>query len=127
PSGGGADAARGSRPASARTLDVTNMDKTVAVIGAGLVGRAWAMVFARGGWRVRLHDRDASQLRGAQAYIAASLDEQASFGLVREPADARARIDYFPALDAAVADVAWVQENLPETLDVKREIFAALD
>ena len=103
------------------------MDKTVAVIGAGLVGRAWAMVFARGGWRVRLHDRDASQLRGAQAYIAASLDEQASFGLVREPADARARIDYFPALDAAVADVAWVQENLPETLDAKREIFAALD
>ncbi len=103
------------------------MDKTVAVIGAGLVGRAWAMVFARGGWRVRLHDRDASQLRAAEGYIAASLDEQASFGLVSDPADARARIEYFPALDAAVADVAWVQENLPETLDAKREIFAALD
>jgi 3-hydroxyacyl-CoA dehydrogenase len=31
------------------------------------------------------------------------------------------------ALDEALAGVAWVQENLPETLDVKREVFAALD
>ena len=90
------------------------MEKTVAVIGAGLVGRAWAMVFARAGWRVRVHDRDAAQLRAAQTFIAMSLDEQAEFGLVADP-------------DAARAGVDWVQESLPETLEVKREAFAALD
>ena len=42
------------------------MEKTVAVIGAGLIGRAWAMVFARAGWRVRLHDRDRAQLDAAR-------------------------------------------------------------
>ena len=40
------------------------------MIGAGLIGRAWAMVFARAGWRVRLHDSDATQLAGARRLIA---------------------------------------------------------
>ena len=103
------------------------MEKTAAVIGAGLVGRAWAMVFARAGWRVRVHDRDAAQLRAAQSYIATSLDEQAEFGLVADPGSARARAVYVAALDEAVADADWVQESLPEVLEVKREAFATLD
>jgi len=103
------------------------MEKTVAVIGAGLIGRAWAMVFARAGWRVRLHDRERAQLVAARTFIAASLDEQAGYGLVDDPATARARIDYVPALPDALAGVDWVQENLPETLEVKREVFALLD
>ena len=85
------------------------------------------MVFARAGWRVRLNDRDAAQLGAAQAFIAASLDEQAGYGLVTAPEAALARIAYVPALGDALAGVDWVQENLPETLDVKREVFATLD
>ena len=103
------------------------MEKIIGVIGAGLIGRAWAMVFARAGWRVRLNDRDSAQLGAAQAFIAASLDEQAGYGLVADPEAALARIAYTPALEDALAGVDWVQENLPETLDVKREVFAALD
>ena len=103
------------------------MGKTIAVIGAGLIGRAWAMVFARAGWRVRLNDRDPAQLGAALAYIAASLDEQAGFGLVTDPKLALSRVDCVPALEDALADVNWVQENLPETLDVKRDVFSALD
>ncbi len=103
------------------------MEKTVAVIGAGLIGRAWAMVFARANWRVRVYDRDATQLRAAERFVAASLDEQAEYGLVADPDAARAGIVYVPALDEALAGVDWVQENLPETLEVKREVFAALD
>ncbi len=103
------------------------MEKTIAVIGAGLIGRAWAMVFARAGWRVRLNDRDTAQLGSARAYIAASLDEQAGFGLVTDPESALARVSYVSALADACAGVGWVQENLPETLDAKREVFAAMD
>ena len=103
------------------------MDKTLAVIGAGLIGRAWAMVFARAGWRVRLHDRHGTQLDAARAFIASSLDEQARHGLVADPAAAAARIDYVPGLADALAGVDWVQENLPEDRDVKREAFALLD
>jgi 3-hydroxyacyl-CoA dehydrogenase len=103
------------------------MQKTIAVIGAGLIGRAWAMVFARAGWRARLADHAPSQLDAAAAFIAASLDEQATFGLVMDPAGALGRIEFVPDIEAAVAGVDWVQENLPESEAVKREVFALLD
>lgn len=103
------------------------MQKTIAVIGAGLIGRAWAMVFARAGWRVRLTDREASQLDSAAEFIAASLGEQARFGLVANPAEARSRIDFAPDIETAVAGVDWVQENLPEDEAIKREVFELLD
>ena len=103
------------------------MERTLAVIGAGLIGRAWSMVFARAGWRVRVHDADASQLLAAQSFIAASLDEQAEFGLVADPGAARARIAYVAAIEDAVAGADWVQENLPETLEAKLAAFATLD
>ena len=103
------------------------MEKTIAVVGAGLIGRAWAMVFARAGWRVRLTDHAASQLDAAREFIAASLEEQAAFGLAADPADALSRIDCVADLEAAVAKAAWVQENLPETEAVKREVFVLLD
>src|ERR1700733_8282308 len=32
------------------------MTETVAIVGSGLIGRAWAMIFARAGWTVRLYD-----------------------------------------------------------------------
>ena len=103
------------------------MEKTIAVIGAGLIGRAWAMVFARAGWRMRLNDRDPAQLGAARRFIAASLDEQAEYGLVIDPGAALARIACVSGLDDAVNGVDWVQENLPETIAAKREVFAALD
>ena len=103
------------------------MTKTVAVIGAGLIGRAWAMVFARAGWRVRLHDNSDAQLQAARGFIADSLAEQATYGLAADPAAALARIEYVPDLADAVAGADWVQENLPEVVEVKRDVFAALD
>jgi len=103
------------------------MDKTIAVIGAGLIGRAWAMVFARAGWAVRLTDTNADQLSRARAFIAASLDEQRQFGLVADAGAALARIEYAADLESAIAGADWVQENLPEKVDVKREVFEELD
>ena len=103
------------------------MEKTAAVIGAGLIGRAWAMVFARAGWRVRLYDSVPAQLDAARGFIAESLDLQAQHGLVADPVAARARIAYVPDLADAVSAADWVQENLPESLDVKIEVFATLD
>jgi len=103
------------------------MDKTIAVIGAGLIGRAWAMVFARAGWAVRLTDTNADQLSRARAFIAASLDEQRQHELVADAGAALARIEYAADLESAVAGADWVQENLPEKVDVKREVFEELD
>ena len=103
------------------------MNGTAAVIGAGLIGRAWAMVFARAGWRVRLHDSDAAQLAAARRRIAENFAEQQAAGLVDDVAATIGRIDGCPELDDALAGCDWVQENLPEQVDIKRSMFARLD
>src|SRR2546428_4171250 len=82
------------------------MNKSAAMIGAGLIGRAWAMVFARAGWTVRLYDSHPAQLANARDYIAASLVEQETAGLCDAAAAAVARIEYEYSLDHAVASAA---------------------
>jgi len=103
------------------------MDKTAAMIGSGLIGRAWAMVFARAGWRVRLYDGVEGQVAAARKLIAASLAEQQSAGLVDDAAAALDRIAPASTIEDAVVGAQWVQENLPEILDLKREVFRTLD
>ncbi len=103
------------------------MTDTVAVVGAGLIGRAWAIVFARGGLSVRLHDREPAALDAALARIDAALDELTRAGLIEEAGAIRSRITTAARLADAVADVGHVQECGPETVDAKRALFAELD
>ena len=102
-------------------------DKTAAMIGAGLIGRAWAMVFARAGWAVRLYDSNPAQIAAARAYVGPSLGEQQAAGLCDDAGVAQARIDYVSSLEAAVPGAQWVHEHLPEELALKRVLFAQLD
>jgi 3-hydroxyacyl-CoA dehydrogenase len=103
------------------------MKTSAAMIGGGLIGRAWAMVFARAGWQVRLFDSVPAQRVAAHDYMGASLAEQQAYGLVDDAARALARIAIVDRLEDAVTDATWIQENLPEVLVVKREVFVALD
>ncbi len=100
---------------------------TVGIIGTGLIGRAWANVFARGGWDVRLWDPDAAALANAPNLIAKALQDVARHGLATDPAAAAKRIGVATSLEDAVRDVAFVQENGPERVEAKLEIFARLD
>jgi 3-hydroxyacyl-CoA dehydrogenase len=85
------------------------------------------MVFARAGWQVRLYDNVASQLDLARGHIATSLAEQQAVGLISDAESAAARVAMVDRIEDAVAGVEWVQENLPEQLEVKRDVFRALD
>jgi 3-hydroxyacyl-CoA dehydrogenase len=100
----------------------------IAIVGAGLIGRGWAIVFARAGHPVRLHDTDATAMAHSYAYIGARLDELAGFGLLDDgPATVLARITCEPDLAEAVSHVAMVQENVRETVEDKKAIFSRLD
>ena len=99
----------------------------VAIIGAGLIGRSWAIVFARAGWDVALCDADADQCRRAKPLIEASLADLAAHGLLGDPAGAAARVRVATDLADAVERADFVQENLPETLEAKAAIFRELD
>lgn len=103
------------------------MARVVAIVGSGLIGRSWACVFARAGWEARLHDSVPGQAERARDLIAASLREQATHGLVQDPAAALARISIVRDLAEAVAGASFVQESTPETIENKCAVFRALD
>jgi L-gulonate 3-dehydrogenase len=101
---------------------------TIAVVGAGSIGAAWAIVFATAGLRVNLQDTDSARLEQSRAGIRASLEDLLAYDLVSEPADAvLARIQFLSDLPAALAGATYVQECVPEDLDLKRRLFADLD
>ena len=75
----------------------------IAVIGTGLIGQAWAIVFARGKHEVRLWDGFAEATAKAMPLIAEQLNDLHQAGLIDEPAAALlARIKGFDKLEDAL-------------------------
>jgi L-gulonate 3-dehydrogenase len=101
--------------------------ESVAVIGSGLIGRSWATVFAAAGCEVALYDAVPSAAETAHALVVQSLDELAGHGLVGDAAGAATRVRVAANLADALAGAAYVQENAPERLEIKRTVFAELD
>jgi len=100
----------------------------VACIGAGTVGRAWAVVFARAGYEVALYDALPGEVT-EQAIPAArrSLELLAEFGLIDEPVDTiMARLHPATSIAAAAAGTVYVQESVREDLDTKRAVFSEI-
>jgi 3-hydroxybutyryl-CoA dehydrogenase len=105
-----------------------------AVVGAGRIGRQIALAFALGGWRVRLRDVKARSrtdadavLRDARREIERDLGLMVDETVIKPPeaAEALHLIDTGVGLDG-LDSCAFVQEALPELLDVKRDAFARL-
>ena len=100
----------------------------VAIIGAGLIGRAWSIVFARAGFDVALWDPVPQAIAAAQDFIAERLPELREAGLLDgEPAAVRTRIRPAASLADAVQGAEHVQENGPENVADKQRIFMELD
>jgi len=98
---------------------------TVAVVGAGLVGRGWTPVFTRAGYRVNVYDTDASQLDLAQQRISEFLaGDEAGRIKGQDQVDL---VSYTDDLEQALCGAVHVQENAPEALPVKQELFRRLD
>lgn len=102
------------------------MNHHVAVIGAGLIGRAWAIVFARAGFDVVLHDISAEALAKAGESIEAAAADLVAAGLVDDTAFTT-RIRLESDLVKALAGVDYVQECGPEVLEAKQALFADLE
>lgn len=99
----------------------------IALVGAGLVGQAWAIVFGRAGHDVVLYDADAGALSRARDGIAARLDDLVAAGLLEDPDAVLGRIRQVKDLAEALVGATYVQESTPERVEVKRAVFADLD
>jgi 3-hydroxyacyl-CoA dehydrogenase len=105
-----------------------NSNETVAIVGAGSIGVAFALVFARAGWQVRVQDPDAARLAAVHGEVAERAAALKTFELLDEaPQAVCERISTMSGLSDAVAGVPLVLECAPEKIEIKRELFAQLD
>lgn len=101
----------------------------VAIVGSGFIGRAWAISFARAGHDVRMWDQSPAATGGARDYIAGVLGDLAANDLLRGQSvdTVLGRIAIVTELAEALADAVHVQENTPENLEIKRQVFSLID
>ena len=100
----------------------------IAVVGAGIVGRAWATVFSRAGHEVRLYDAKPDAAVAALSAIDTMLALYEAGGLLDEGGRASALSRVRPAdnLTDAVGEAIYIQECVPEILDVKQSVTEAI-
>ena len=103
--------------------------RTVAVLGAGTMGHGIAQIAAMAGFDVILRDIAEDLVTRGRERIRANLDKGVALGKVSESdrEAALARIAGTTDLARAVADAELVVEAAPEAIELKREIFTAVD
>ena len=101
--------------------------RCAAIIGTGLIGQGWAIVFARKGWSVRLYDVNAAMLAEARSLILQQLRELETQGLLEDADGIIGRVHVADSLADAVKGACYIQENSPEKVEIKRALFSELD
>jgi 3-hydroxyacyl-CoA dehydrogenase len=105
------------------------MNKKVSIIGMGLLGRAWSIAFARAGcivigWDPSMEASNASLKVVGQ--LLAELERRKA--LKTEGAnEIEERIRVTGSLEQALEGTDWVQENAPEDLETKQDLWKILD
>jgi L-gulonate 3-dehydrogenase len=99
-----------------------------AVVGGGIIGRSWAVVFARAGVPVAVYDHLSEGRAALPARFADMVAESGALcGDEAAQAATLARITVADNLARAVADADFIHECIDEKLDSKRAIFLELD
>lgn len=102
---------------------------SIAVLGAGIMGHALAVVHALGGSRIKLNDSKREVLERAPALIDTALSVLQEAGAIseRDAQAARESIAFEPDQCRAVADADLIVEAVLEDRDIKRSVFALVD
>ncbi|MDN7909318.1 3-hydroxyacyl-CoA dehydrogenase NAD-binding domain-containing protein [Burkholderia cepacia] len=99
--------------------------KRVAIIGTGVIGASWAALFLAKGLDVVATDIAPDAEPKLRAFIDAAWPALEQFGLA--PNASRERLQFTANLDEAVTGSDFVQENGPERIDFKKDLYKHLD
>ncbi|WP_175813540.1 3-hydroxyacyl-CoA dehydrogenase NAD-binding domain-containing protein [Burkholderia contaminans] len=95
--------------------------KTIGIVGCGVIGMSWAAYFLAKGFTVRAVDQNPDAENSMMEFIDNAWKFLEKVGL-EEGAD-KDRISFSTDLAQGLGDVDFVQENGPERLDLKRQLF----
>jgi len=104
----------------------------VTVIGSGLIGRCWSVMFAKAGYSVCMYYVHEHQLSGAMEATAKTLVQFEEQGLlsdchIHDATSASKMITTSSNMQEAMEGAIYLQECAPENLDLKKNIFTELD
>ena len=98
--------------------------KTAAILGGGVIGGGWAARFLLNGWDVRVFDPDPEAPRKIGEVLANARRALPGLGNVALPAEGQ--LSFHTEMAQAVAGAHWVQESVPERLDIKHRVYSGL-
>ncbi|KAL4232707.1 Crystallin [Mactra antiquata] len=102
----------------------------VAIVGSGLIGQNWAMIFAGAGYQPCLFDVDEGQLSRALEGTRQTLSKYEKEGQLRGKGTASEQADRIKgtnSLQECLDGAFYVQECVPENLDLKKKVFGEMD
>lgn len=100
------------------------MTQTASIIGGGVIGGGWAARFLLSGWNVQVFDPDPD----AERKIGEVLDNarRSLPGLSDVALPEEGRLSFHDTIADAVDGAIWIQESVPERLDLKLKVYAEL-
>ncbi|XP_036155136.1 lambda-crystallin homolog isoform X1 [Myotis myotis] len=102
----------------------------VLIVGSGLIGRSWAMLFASGGFRVKLFDIEQQQITNALENIRKDMKLLEQSSSLKGSLSAEQQLFLITGcsnIQEAVEGAIHIQECVPEDLELKKKVFAQLD
>lgn len=103
---------------------MTEFQKT-AVLGAGVIGASWTALFLASGRDVAVHDIAPNAERTVRDYVERSWPTLEQLGLVKSGSPDRMR--FATSAADAVAGASFVQENVPERLNIKHALYEEIE
>ena len=106
-----------------------SVSSRIAVVGCGVVGSSWALVFARAGHQVAVYDQSPKAVDEAMAFVRGALKDLAAEGMAGKDSVTVTMARLHPTTDLAeaLAGADYVQESAPERLPIKIELYKQLD
>jgi len=94
------------------------------IIGGGVIGGGWAARFLLNGWNVSVYDPDPEAERKIAEVLTNARRSLPS--LYDKPLPAEGALTFHGSIADAVSDATWIQESVPERLDLKHKIYAQI-
>jgi carnitine 3-dehydrogenase len=101
------------------------MTKTAAIIGGGVIGGGWLARFLLNGWDVNVFDPDPEAERKIDEVLSNARRSLPMLYDVSLPTEGT--LTFYDTLEEAVKNATWIQESVPERLDIKHKVFAQIE